>query len=44
VGGTPAHFVFTVDEMGHQESADREEKACYGTSETIGDEVPFSVP
>jgi hypothetical protein len=44
VEGTPAHFVFNVDEIGHQEWADREEKTCYVTSENIGDEVPFSVP
>jgi hypothetical protein len=42
--GTSAYFVFNVDEMGHQEWADRAEKTCYGPSEHSGDETPFSVP
>jgi hypothetical protein len=27
--GVPGHFVCNMDEMGHQEWADQQEKACY---------------
>jgi hypothetical protein len=29
VSGVPTHFVFNMDEMGHQDWADRRIKTCY---------------
>jgi hypothetical protein len=39
-----AHFVLNVDEMGHQELADREGNTCDRPSELTGGEVPLTVP
>jgi hypothetical protein len=33
VSGVPAHFVFNMDEMGHQDWADRQTNTCYVSSE-----------
>jgi hypothetical protein len=43
VDGTPAHFVVTVDETGHQSWAHRRGKRYYVPSKHTGDEAPFSV-
>jgi hypothetical protein len=41
--GVPAHFVFNMDEMGHQEWADKQTRTCYVPSEHVADEVPYPV-
>jgi hypothetical protein len=42
--GVPAHFVFNMDEMGHQEWADRQEQVCYVPSAHSESQVYFPVP
>jgi hypothetical protein len=44
VDRTPGHFVFDVNEMRHQEWADRKEKTCYVPAEHTDDEVLFPRP
>jgi hypothetical protein len=39
VDGVPAHFVFNMDEMGHQDWADRAEKTCVVPVSHAGDYV-----
>jgi hypothetical protein len=41
--GVPAHFVFNMDEMGHQQWADRKEITCVVPSQHEGDHVNFPV-
>jgi hypothetical protein len=41
--GVPAHFVFNMDEMGHQEWADKQTRTCFVPSEHVADEVPYPV-
>jgi hypothetical protein len=42
--GFLAHFVCNMDEMGHQKSADRQEKACYVPASHPHPHVHFPVP
>jgi hypothetical protein len=44
VSGAPAHFVFNMDEMGHQTWADAPNKKCYVPTTHPGHEVPYPVP
>jgi hypothetical protein len=39
VSGVPAHFVFNMGEMGHQDSADRRIKTCYVSSKVKENQV-----
>jgi hypothetical protein len=39
VSGAPAHFVFSMDEMGHQEWADAPDKVCFVPVSHRGDHV-----
>jgi hypothetical protein len=43
VSGAPAHFVFNIDEMGHQTWADAQNKTCFVPSDHPGDEVFYPV-
>jgi hypothetical protein len=43
IQGMPAHFVFNMDEMGHQEWADRQERTCYVPASVPGDQVPIPI-
>jgi hypothetical protein len=42
--GIPAHFVFNVDEISHQELADGEGKICYVPLEHVDRKVLFPAP
>lgn len=42
--GVPSHFVFNMDEMGHQEWADRKEIICVVPIDHEGDHVCLPVP
>jgi hypothetical protein len=41
--GTPAHFVFNMDEMGHQDWADAHTKICYVPSELAAAHISYPV-
>jgi hypothetical protein len=43
VSGVPAHFVFNMDEMGHRDGADRNERTGYARYDTQGDTVGVPV-
>jgi hypothetical protein len=43
VTGTPSNFLFNMDEMGHQESADAHSKVCIVTASHAGDLVYYPV-
>jgi hypothetical protein len=43
VQGKPAHFVFNMDEMGHQEWADRKQKTVYVPAHHEGADIPVPV-
>jgi hypothetical protein len=44
IQGVPAHFIFNMDEMGHQEWADRQEMVCVVPSFHEGDHVNLPIP
>jgi hypothetical protein len=44
IEGIPAHFIYNMDEMGHQESADRHEKICYVPMRHTQPHVYYPVP
>jgi hypothetical protein len=44
VDAIPVHFVFNIDELGHQPWADRSEEICYVPSEHSDNEIAFPVP
>jgi hypothetical protein len=44
IDGVPAHFVDNMDEIGHQEWADRQEKVCHVTTPYGKLHVDFPVP
>jgi hypothetical protein len=44
ISGAPAHFVFNMDEMGHQEWADAPEKVCFVPVSHAPDHVFYPVP
>jgi hypothetical protein len=43
IEGVPAHFIYNMDEMGHQEWADRQEKVCYVPKSHPHEHVYFPV-
>jgi hypothetical protein len=43
VSGAPAHFVFNMDEMGHQTWSDAHNKTCFVPSDHPGDEMFYPV-
>lgn len=44
IQSVPGHFVYNMDEMGHQEWADRQEQICYVPTAHSGPHVYFPVP
>jgi hypothetical protein len=43
VSGVPSHFLFNMDEMGHQDWADRSEVTCYVPADVIDDRIYYPV-
>lgn len=44
IESVPAHFIYNMDEMGHQEWADRQEQVCYVPVSHEDSQVYFPVP
>jgi hypothetical protein len=44
IDAIPAHFVFNMDEMGHQEWADKKVRQCFVPSYHEADQVAYPVP
>jgi hypothetical protein len=44
ISGAPCHFVFNMDEMGHQDWADAKETVCYGSADSTEDRLYYPVP
>jgi hypothetical protein len=43
VSGVPSHFLFNMDEMGHQDWADRSEVTCYVPSDVVDNRIHYPV-
>jgi hypothetical protein len=44
ISGAPSHFVFNMDEMGHQDWADAKETVCYGPANSTEERLYYPVP